>query len=115
VIAQEADLSGEGASSESDLIKPNIGPAVGKSVCDFINAECDYIGQTLIRAKVEKSRPMADGPEIEIKTGKSEYCLRVAPNEVYQAGFRIPLGKELKEDFIVNPSYEKIVKLIEGK
>lgn len=114
VIAQEQNFSDE--SSTSDLITPNIGPALGKSVCDWLNAECDYIGQTLIREEVVGKTIKLNGKETKtlVRSGKKEYCLRVAPHEIYQAGFRVPLGRQLTTEFIVDPSYEKIMKLVQG-
>lgn len=116
VIAQEANPS-EDSSGNHDMIIPEIGSDLGKSLRNWLNAECDYIGQTLIRNKVVKTKvPQGDVTvEVEQKTGKAEYCLRVGPHEVYQSGFRIPLGKELKEDFLVDPTHAKILQLIQGK
>lgn len=131
-IAQESELSGFGENDDKpdeQKIKsqnvedmafiPEIGPAMGKSVRDWINAECDYIGQTLIRNQVVarqvtaiKGQPPSTSYEA---TGKAEYCLRVNPNGIYQAGFRVPIGREIKQDFVTDPSYDKIVRLIEGK
>jgi hypothetical protein len=33
---------------------------------------------------------------------------------VYKTGFRLPDGRVLNQEFIVNPTYGKIVQLIEG-
>ena len=112
LIAQEQDYSGDGQ-TVSDLITPTIGPALGKAVCDWVNAECDYVGQTLIREQTRITEPIP-GQKISVGTGKKEYCLRVAPHEVYQAGFRVPLGRTLLQEFIVDPDYAKIMKVIQG-
>jgi hypothetical protein len=118
IIAQEQNFKEE-AGDSSELINPNIGPALGKALSDYVNAECDYIGQTLIRERYVKKEVTIPGPKgtkkivvQEQPTGKNEYCLRVSPDGVYQAGFRMPLGKELKEDFLVNPTYERIMGLL---
>jgi len=115
VIAHEQNFSDDSGQS-SDLIIPSVGPALGKAVCDWLNAECDYIGQTLLRPKmVEKEQVIAGKvKKIMEASDKNEYCLRVAPHEIYQAGFRVPIGRELKEDFVVDPTYDKIIKLING-
>ena len=115
IIAQEQNFSEEEGRG-SDLISPNVGPAMGKSVCDWVNAECDYIGQTLIRPKMEpKTTRVNNQPKTTyVDTGRKEYCIRVGPHEVFQAGFRVPIGRELKEDFVVDPTYDKIIKLING-
>ena len=115
VISQEANLVfDEGTGSPgSDLIRPAIGSAVGKSLCDWLHAECDYIGQTLIREQTG-TEDIASGVPMTRKTGKKEYCLRVSPDGVYQAGFRLPEGRVMSEEFIIGPTYEKVCALIRG-
>ena len=118
IIAQEQTFTGDddGASSNSDLIKPAIGSALGKSLCMFINAECDYICQTFIRAAVEeRPSPVKGAGNQKVKTGKHEFCLRVGPHETYITGFRMPLGMPDPPDVLVDPSYDKIIKLIRGQ
>lgn len=116
-IAHEQNFQEENRSGEA--LSPNVGPALGKAVCDWLNAECDYIGQTLIRPKLIRRIKKIANQDVETfeDTGKKEYCLRVGPHEVYQIGFRIGLMNNLPEDvdFIVNPTYDKIVQLIEGR
>ncbi len=114
-IAQEGNFTDEVGAASSEIINPSVGPAVGKSVCDFINAECSYIGQTLIREQTENRSTMIKGKPVpmKVKTGKKEYCLRVGAHEVFQAGFRVQAGVEIQVDFVVNPSYEKIVQIIQ--
>ncbi len=119
IIAQEQNLTAEGVGGgDSELIRPQIGSAVGKSVSDFINAECDYICQTLIREQTTERKVKVGAMEkiVTEKTGKKEYCIRIGPHEVYTTGFRI--GMERRDDipdFIVSPTYDKVVELIEGK
>ena len=118
IISQEANLVyDDGASSSgSDILRPVIGSAVGKSLCDWLHAECDYIGQTMIRAQTVKKQAEIAGQMMETleRTGKNEYCLRVISDGVYQAGFRLPEGRVLDQEFVINPTYEKIAKLIKG-
>lgn len=114
IISQEGKLNYDDGSSSSDLVKPSMGSAVGKTVADWLSAECDFTGQCLIRQEtVEKTATVAGSTTTtRIKTGKKQFCLRVVRDEVYNAGFRVPIGKELKEEFLVDPTYDKIVKLI---
>lgn len=125
-IAQEADLNSRdegGSSQDNDLIKPRIGPALGKSVCDWLNAECDYIGQLVVRHGTRESQVQAikDGPVSTIKerTGMIEYSLRVKPNGVHDCGFRVSLGVKIKDEFLnltdTTDGYERLVKLILGE
>lgn len=117
VIAHEQNFTEE--SGSADQLKPNVGPSLGKAVCDWLNAECDYIAQTLIRAQKRKVERKVGEKLIETweDTGKKEYCLRVGPHEIYQTGFRIGLALSMPAniDFIVNPNYDKIMQVIEGK
>lgn len=116
IIAQEADLTKE-VSGDTELVRPNIGPALGKSVSDYLCAGSDYICQTLIREQVGTTSKSIGGKNVEVveRTGRKEYCIRIGPHEVYYTGFRVPLHNKSIPDFIVNPTYEKIVSVIEGK
>lgn len=124
IIAQEANLTAEESAQigQSEIIKPKIASAVGKSVSDYINAECDYIAQTLIREGVEEqevqipavgNQPAGVVKQL-VRTGKKEYAMRVGPHDMYKTGFRLPNGRTLSQEFIVDPTYDKIVQLIEG-
>lgn len=116
-IAHEQNFQEDSKVTEN--LNPNVGPALGKSVCDWLNAECDYIAQTLIRAQKKKVTRKVGTTNVDSweDTGKKEYCLRVGPHEMYQTGFRIGLALSMPAnvDFIVNPSYEKIIQVIEGR
>ena len=111
VIAHERNFNEEG---DSDLIIPTVGAALTPSVAGWLNAACDYICQTLIREKTEAKQVSVGTKKIAIqkKLGGAEYCLRVGPHPVYMTGFRLPPGAKLP-DVIVNPSFDKIQKLIE--
>lgn len=115
MIAQEQNFADESAAS-SELIVPTIGSALGGSLCNWVNAECDYIGNTYIREQTVAQEVNVGGKKQRINkpTGKKEYCLRVGPHEVYMTGFRLPPGSELV-DSIVDPSYEKILNIIKGE
>jgi len=117
MIAQEQNFTSDESVAASDLITPTIGASLGKSVCDWVNARCDYIGNTFIREQIlTKTLNVNNKPkQVTVKTGKKEYCLRVGPHEVYQTGFRLPEGRIDLPDVIVNPTYQKIVDLIEGR
>lgn len=119
IIAQEQNFTSEEGTSAvgSELLRPSVGSALGKGLCDWLHAECDYICQTLIRAEMKHQEMLVDGTDIgtDAPTGRKQYCLRVGPHEIYQTGFRLPNGGTIKEEFIIDPSYEKIAALIGGK
>jgi len=122
VIAHEQSFGGydEDSGPSGDVIQPAVGSALGKSLCMWLNAECDYICQTFIReAMRDREKTVKIGGKVKkqierVKTGKKEFCLRIGPHETYITGFRLPLGRQELPDVIVDPSYDKITKLIEG-
>lgn len=89
-----------------DQLMPEVGPRLMPSVKDDLNASVSIIGNTFIRLKSEK----VDGK----KTVRKLYCLRVGPNEVYTTKIRKPKGIAAP-DFIIDPSYKKIQKVMRGK
>ena len=113
IIAQEQDFSGEGG-NQSDLVRPAIGSALGKSVCDYVNAECDYVCQALIREVPVQRKVLLKGKEQVITERANRYCLRTQRDQVYYAGFRVSLNAKSPPEFLVDPTYEKIAALIRG-
>jgi hypothetical protein len=111
VIGQERESNTEG---DSELLTPSVGVALTPSLAGWLNPAVDYIGQTLIRAKYEEVTRKVGTKEIvsREKVKGVEYCLRIAPHEVYVVKFRVPGG--VKEEFIVDPTYEKIMAIING-
>lgn len=111
IIAHERNFNED---SNSDIITPTVGSAISPATANWLNGACDYICQTFIREGTEDVKALGDtGPVIKSKTGKFEYCLRTGPHNVYMTGFRLPEGVVLP-DFIVNPDYNKLAKLIRG-
>lgn len=109
VIAHERNFNEE---QNSDVMIPSIGAALTPTVAAWLNNACDYICQMFIREEVVQQKSKT-GPTINRKTGKKEFCLRVGPHPIYQTGFRLPPNTELP-DCIVDPTYEKIARLIRG-
>ena len=109
VIAHERNFDSD---SESDLIFPTVGAALTPSVSGWLNGAVEYICQTFIREET-KDVKLVKGKTSQKKTGRAEYCLRIGPHPIFMTGFRVPVGVEVP-DSVVDPSYEKIRKLIEG-
>lgn len=114
VTAQERQFTAN--SADSDVVIPYVGSALSPSVAGWLNPACDYIGQTFIREETATKTTKIGGKVMttEVKTGKKLFCLRVGPSEVYTTKFRLPKKNTLPE-YVVDPSYEKILKLISGK
>lgn len=113
IAAQERNFKSDESDNEMDI--PSVGSALSPSVAGWLNPACDYIGQTLIKDEIKKVRVKVGLKiiEREQRTGKKEYCLRVGPSGLYTTKFRLPRTVSLPE-FIVDPTYEKIVELIKG-
>jgi hypothetical protein len=131
IIAHERSFNSEGGGS--DVILPSVGASLTPGNAAWLNGACDYICQTYIKGREEVTVSKVEIPTPVLKNGKMEteirieevvnrtlvpgkvdYCLRVGPHPVYQTGFRLPEGFTLP-DVIINPTYEKIMDVIEGK
>lgn len=96
-----------GSSDESgeDQIDPSVGARLTPSVSSFLNGAVSVIGNTFIREKAatkETDRVV-------------QYCMRVGPHAYYRSKIRTPPGSVEIPDVIVNPTYEKIMKLSRGE
>lgn len=114
VIAHERNFNDE---SSSDLMTPTVGAALSPSAAGWLNGACDFICQTFIREETKTTTTKVAGKSIQQskKTGKAEYCLRIGPHPVYLTGFRVSRKAGDLPECIVDPSYDKIVSVIEGE
>lgn len=107
-LAQERVFNIEDDESEGgDVLNPEVGARLMPSVKDDLNASVSIIGNTYIRVRRKKKR--VDG-KLVFKV-KRQYCLRVAPHEIYTTKIRKPQGVVITED-IVDPSYDKLQSII---
>lgn len=113
VLSHEKDFNREG---DSEVRTPSISSAVSDAVERLLNGDLSYVCQTFIRDEVAVTKEKHAGKEVEVetKTGKAEYCLRLGNHPHYVTGFRVPDGCTFP-DVLPNPTYEKIAKLISGK
>lgn len=93
-------------------IAPHMGPALSPSVVSTLNAAVDLIGETFIGEEVVIKKHPRTGKKI--KTKQTEYYLRIGPNTSYITKVRRPKGEDRLPDRIKNPTYDKLVDLIEG-
>lgn len=115
LIAKDKVFKVEGMGTE--CITPSIGTDLSKQANDWLCGTSDYTCQTYISSEEkEEAVPMDDGKieKIKVATGKIEFRLRVAPHSVYTTKFRVPPGVDLP-DYITNPTYEKIMAVIDGR
>lgn len=114
MVAHERNFAKE--DSVGDLITPKVGAAMTPSAADWLHAEADYLGQMFVRAQTVKRKEKVGNTDIEMesRTGKFEYCLRVGEHDMFVTGFRVVPGAVVP-DVIVNPTYQRIVDVIHGK
>lgn len=115
IVAQQRTFGGSEDGTSSDILKPTVGAGLTPSLTGWLNSGVDYLVQTFKRPKMETSSVRVGTKDvITTKRGKGiEYCLRTEPHETFQTKFRIPKGRPLPE-CIVDPSYDKLMKLIKG-
>lgn len=118
INSHEVNLTYDGGeSTQTEMLRPNISSDIGKSVASMLNAEVSYMGQLLIRDKMEEREEKMGELSVPkmVKVG-AEYAMRVGPDAMYRTKFRRPLTvtKELPQ-FIVNPNYDKIIQVIKGE
>lgn len=115
-IAQERNF-GDKSEGEAEVFQPAVGAGLMPQLTIWLNQAVDYIGQTIIRKRMRRTMvTLVEGQEptemIEELPGV-DYCLRTQAHPVVTTKFRVPKGQTLP-DYIVDPSYEKIISLIRG-
>lgn len=114
IVAHERNFNDEGG---SDLIFPTVGAALTPSTAGWLNGACDYLCQTFLREQTTVKAVKVAGKEgatMVQRTGRVEYCLRIGPHPVYMTGFRrVHVDGEVMPDVLVNPSYERILEVID--
>lgn len=112
LVAQEREFNTE--QSLSEVLSPYVNTALSPSLAGWVGPAVDYLVQTYIRLGTVKYKAKVAGKEVEKEREEVQFCLRTAPHPVYSTKFRVPRGTVLP-DMIVNPSYDKIMSLINGK
>lgn len=101
-------------SEPSDVIVPQVGCDLQRSVAAWFHPAVDNLAGTFIRKGLkEKKIPMAGGKfkTTYVPTGKMEFCLRVGPNPTYLTKFRVPEGEF--PECIVDPTFDKLKKYMD--
>lgn len=113
IVAQERNFNDEG--NDTGVLAPYVNCAFSPSVTGWLCPQVDYLVETFLMEEKVKEKVKIQGHEVEQerKTGEVKFCLRTAPHPVYETKFRLPKGTPLPK-YVVDPSYEKIAKLISG-
>lgn len=113
IVAQEREFE---STADNELVLPYVASALLPSVVSWLNPVCDYVLQTFKRDEVKNIVTKVAGKEVVTtkKTGKVQYCLRLAPHSVYTTKIRVPKGYNLPSE-LVNPDYTKLMEVINGE
>lgn len=101
-------VSKEEGDEDDNRIAPTVGPRLMPSVASPLTGAVKVVGFTFIRQQTEKSKRIG----VKSKT-TTEYCLRIGPHAYYTTKVRKPKTRSLP-DFIIDPSFDKIVKVMKG-
>lgn len=103
------DSSGEG---DADDLDPAVSARVMPSIGSYIEGACDIIGQCYIRTIEEKLKKKTLGKKAK---GRTEYCMRIGPHPIYVTKIRRPPDAGKLPEFIVDPTYQKLVAIESGE
>ena len=109
-IAQDRVFNTDEEDSAEGVLDPEVGPRLSPSVMSHICAAVSIIGNTFVRTRKSKRKVKGRIKEEE----HLEYCIRLGPNSSYITKIRKPKKIDLP-NFLVDPSYDEIVEIIEGK
>lgn len=126
ILAQEKDHTPkkeEGTSTNSnyeDMLTPMIASSLGRSTCDWLQENVDYICQTFTRMEtVVKVKTVGEGKlKKEVKrveeTGRKEFCLRMdRAHPVFGAKIRADRQTDVPS-VLTWPTYERFMAALEG-
>ena len=113
IVAQEREFNTDG--ENGGVLAPYVNCALSPSVAGWLGPNVDYLVETFLRMQTIPKTTKVNGKDVttNVQTGKVEFCLRTAPHPVYATKFRLPKGTPLP-DVIVDPSFDKIERLIKG-
>lgn len=108
-IAHQREFGGEGEGEDNE-ITPSISARVLPSIGSYIEGACDIIGHNFIRMITEKKKGLGKKRERRI-----EYAMRIGPHPNYVTKIRRPPEAGRLPEFIVDPSYQKLVAIESGE
>jgi AAA domain len=101
--------AGDEEESEIGEISPEVGPRLSPAVKSHLCSAVSVVGYTFIRTRKKEVGMGKQKKEKEV----TEFCIRLGPSASFITKFRKP--KEISlPDFLVDPTYEDILKTIEG-
>jgi len=95
---------------DDNMITPEVGPHVMKSVAITLNAAVSIIGNTF--RKLRRFNKEVKGKKV--KKEEVRYCLRIGPNPYYDTKIRKPKGV-VPPAYVEDPTYDDIIEIIKGE
>lgn len=89
---------------EDDRLAPEITTALTGSITNFLLGAVSVIGNQFIRESYDK----------KTKETEMQYCMRLVSG-FYRCGIRRPVSAGPVPEFVVNPTFDKIMKLSKGE
>ena len=108
-IAHLREFGGEGEGEDNE-IDPSVSARVMPSIGSYVEGACDIIGNSFIRIIKPKKKFGAKKAERRV-----EYCMRIGPHPTYVTKIRRPPESGKLPEFIVDPSYQKLVAIEAGE
>lgn len=111
-LAQEriSNTDEDEADNPDNMITPEVGPHVMKSVAVALNAAVSIIGNSFI--KLRRFKKTVAGKKVEKE--EVRYCLRIGPNPYYHTKIRKPKGV-VPPAFVEDATYQDVIDIIKGE
>lgn len=113
IIAQQREFNTEG---DSSVMMPFVASALSPSVVGWLQPAVDYICQTYKKQRTRIVKNVVAGKTVEQKqtVPGADFVLRVGPDPVYTTKIRSPKGSQDLPDVIIDPTYDKLMEIING-
>jgi len=107
VITAQERVHDSDEGEDEDQLDPEVGPRVMPSVASTICPGVKMAGYTFIKEVTERK----DG-----KLKKTpQFCMRVGPHPYYYTKIRRPKDQGFTPEYLVDPTYDSIVKVMKGE
>jgi hypothetical protein len=116
IVGQERNFNGPEDRADPEMVFNGIGVGVTPALASWLQPAVDYTLQAYKRPRfTEQEVTTRTGVEkTKVREKGVDFCLRCEPHDIIATKFRVPKGSPLP-DYIVNPTYEKLMSVIRGE
>lgn len=108
-LAQDRVFNVDDADESVGEIDPEVGPRLSPATASHLCAAVSVIGNTFIRSRTKTIKVDGKSKTKEVV----EYCLRLGPSSAYITKIRKPKDTSIPS-FLVDPTYDELIEIIEG-